>query len=563
MKTSEINSRRRVHLFFTFFMLLSALAFYADGSTITISNSKVTDVTVYRSYAKETRIAKASVLEGQSEIVISNVSAYMDENTVQVTINGNVKLLSVSGRMNYLKDNKAFNKASQLEDSLKLLNKDIAWIHEQETSYKNELQILDNNKILANDKQTLKPADLKELVELYRLKSLDIRKIIFELSQRKESIQVSINKMTSQITELNGNNNKPVKEIVLKVSSKEAVNVTFKLNYIVSNSYWIPVYDIRAKNTTDPMKLECRAKVVQNTGYDWNNVKLTLSTANPSSNNDRPILYPIHVDFMQPDYYNHFSQKINSYDNNIMGSANMMQMPSSVTLSNHSIIGGLQLDQSEQNSISKDIVTIGQSDLSVEYAIEDSQDIDADDKEHIVTVQNIELPAVYNYHTVPKLENAAFLLARIYDWGKYNLLAGEANIFLEDMYVGKSYINPNAVSDTLLISLGRDEKINIKRMKLKDFCSTTTFSHKKKETKAFETIIKNNKNSPIEIEILDQFPISQNKDITVELVEAEGAVKVEEYGKLTWKLKILPGQVQKVKLVYSITHPADKCIVEK
>lgn len=76
---------------------------------------------------------------------------------------------------------------------------------------------------------------------------------------------------------------------------------------------------------------------------------------------------------------------------------------------------------------------------------------------------------------------AYFYLARVTDLGNCNLLAGDATLFFDDMYIGKWSVNPNVSSDTLLISLGRDEKLNIKRVKLNDLCVTKKFSSRKKK----------------------------------------------------------------------------------
>ncbi len=198
----------------------------------------------------------------------------------------------------------------------------------------------------------------------------------------------------------------------------------------------------------------------------------------------------------------------------------------------------------------------------LEYAIETLQDVESDNKEHIVGIQEIVMPAVYSYHTVPKLDMTAYLLARVTDWAKYNLLAGEANIFFDDNYVGKSYLNPNVSSDTLLISLGRDEKISVKRIRLNDYSARKIVSSNIRETKAFETTIKNNKNIPIEIEVLDQYPISRNSQIEVSVDDKEGAQVTEEYGKLIWKIKLQPNESRKLKLVYTIKYPKDKKIRE-
>ncbi|HNG70524.1 MAG TPA: DUF4139 domain-containing protein [Chitinophagales bacterium] len=539
------------HLFFIPSMLMVLFA-----NAININDSKITDVTVFRNYAKETRMASAQIPEGNSEVIISNVSTYLDENSLQIATKGNVKILSVSSKLNYLIDKTKSSQVIKLTDSIEMMNDDVSWWNQQSIAFQDELKLLDENRKLANDKSTFTAAQVKELAELYRNRALELRKYIFDLNKKQKLNNDKIAKLKSQIAVLNGNQNMTVKEIILKINAKSAGLVSFKCSYIVSNAYWTPIYDIRAKNNNSPLQLDCRAKVVQNTGYDWKDVRLTLSTANPSANHNRPVLYPIYVDFFQPDYYE-YKLKTSSYGE----AAQMMNMAAPAKID---IARSTADDEFEEGLKATDNnVTIQEGDMAVEYNIETLQDVESDNKEHIVAIQEIEMPALYAYHTVPKLDMTAYLLARVTDWSKYNLLAGEANIFFDDNYVGKSYLNPNVSADTLLISLGRDEKINIKRVKLNDYSAKKLLSGNIKETKAFETTIKNNKNTSIEIELLDQFPISKNSQIEVTLEEANGATITEEYGKLVWKIKLQANESKKVKLIYTVKYPKDKQIKEK
>jgi uncharacterized protein (TIGR02231 family) len=536
-----------------FFIPMLLIVFNINA--INVNDSKITEVTVFRNYARETRLAGLSIPEGNSEIIISNVSVYLDENSLQVATKGIVKILSVSSRLNYLTDKIKSAQIIKLNDSVEILNDEMSWMNQQILAFQDELKILDDNRKLSNDKTTFTAVQVKELADLYRNRSVELRKFIFDLSKKQKSANEKIARLNSQIAELNGKQKSAVKEIVLKVNAKQAGQVTFKCTYLVTNAYWTPIYDIRAKNVNAPLQLDCRAKVVQNTGYDWKDVKLTLSTANPSANHDRPILYPIYVDFFQPDYYQYRMKKQNAPAMQMMekGASNMAYI-SGETSNDEAFVDGLK---AEDNN-----VTIQEGEMAVEYNIETLQDVESDNKEHIVGIQEIEMPALYSYHTVPKLDMTAYLLARVTDWAKYNLLAGEANIFFDDNYVGKSYLNPNVSSDTLLISLGRDEKISVKRMKLNDFTAKKLLSGNIKETKAFETTIKNNKNTVIEIELLDQYPVSRNAQIEVRLDEADGATVTEEYGKLVWKIKLQPNESKKIKLVYTIKYPKEKQVKE-
>jgi len=534
---------------------------------ILIKNSTVTDVTIYRSYAKETRLGSASIPQGNSEVIITNITSAIDENSIQVGCKNNVKILSVSSRLNYLPDETTPNpfKIKNWQDSVKLLDKKSRYTTQQKDGYEAELNVLNTNNKLAGDSQRLKPSLLKELLELNRIKQAELKKLIFDANEEYNDMRNTMALLQNQINQSDGQiQGKPIREIVLKVNSKTEVNTQFRISYLVTSASWTPTYEIRCESVAKPLLLSCRAKIIQNSGFDWKNVHIKLSTANPTQNHNRPVLYPIYVDFMQPDYYSNRMQaesKKSGYKN--MMNEKAPEAPPSVQMmsgaqeayNDKDFVNGLKVDENA--------VTISEGEMMVEYTIEQDQDIESDGQEHVVAIQELTISAQYNYHSVPKLDNAVFLLARISDWGKYNLLAGDATLFFEDMYVGKSYINPNVSADTLLISLGRDEKININRTRLNDLCTTKKFSNKKRETKAFETVVKNNKNIPIEIEILDQYPVSRNSEIEVSLEEGSGAEITKEYGKMLWRIKLQPGESKKIKTVYSIKFPDDKMVAEK
>ena len=140
-------------------------------------------------------------------------------------------------------------------------------------------------------------------------------------------------------------------------------------------------------------------------------------------------------------------------------------------------------------------------------------------------MKDLKLPATYKYYAVPKVEKEAFLLAEISEYSKFNLLPGEANIIFEGIYVGKTMINPNQTSDTLNLSMGRDKKIAIKREKIADKSGTKFLSGYKEQMFTYDITVKNNKKEAIEMLLKDQYPISTDKEITIELLD-NGKAKV-------------------------------------
>ncbi|MBC7643234.1 MAG: DUF4139 domain-containing protein, partial [Flavobacterium sp.] len=194
------------------------------------------------------------------------------------------------------------------------------------------------------------------------------------------------------------------------------------------------------------------------------------------------------------------------------------------------------------------------------FDIDIPYDILSNGKAHSVALKEIKLPASYKYYAAPRIEKEAFLMAEINDYSKYNLLQGEANIIFEGMYVGKTNINPNQVADTLSLSMGRDKKISIKREKVVDKSGTKFLSTKKEQTFTFDITIRNNKKETIEMLLKDQYPLSTDKEIEIELLQNDNAKINTETGILTWTLSLKPQETKKIRISYKVKYPKDKII---
>ena len=151
-------------------------------------------------------------------------------------------------------------------------------------------------------------------------------------------------------------------------------------------------------------------------------------------------------------------------------------------------------------------------------------------------------------------------MAEINEYSKYNLLPGEANIIFEGLYVGKTVINPNQTSDTLNLSMGRDKKISIKREKVVDKSGTRFLSSKKEQTFTYDITVRNNKKEAADILLKDQYPLSTDKEIEIELLESSNAKVNKETGILTWSLKLNTGETEKIRISYKVKCPKDKTI---
>lgn len=198
---------------------------------------------------------------------------------------------------------------------------------------------------------------------------------------------------------------------------------------------------------------------------------------------------------------------------------------------------------------------------SIEFKIKTPYTVNSDNKNYTVDMIVYQVPAMYQYFSIPKIDKDAFLLANIINWEQYNLLEGEANIFFEGTYIGKSLLDVRSASDTLQLSLGRDKNVSIKRVKIKDHSSRQFIGTKKEETRTWRTTVKNNKSQAINLIVLDQVPVSNHEDIEVELVSFSKGIHQKETGEIKWELTIDPSANKEFELKYSVKYPKSKDLI--
>jgi hypothetical protein len=198
---------------------------------------------------------------------------------------------------------------------------------------------------------------------------------------------------------------------------------------------------------------------------------------------------------------------------------------------------------------------------SVEFEIKTPYTIPSDGKNLTIEIDKYSLPANYQYFCTPKIDKNAYLIARILDWEKYNLLEGEANVFFEDTYTGKTLLDVRYMSDTLTISLGRDKGVSIKRDIQKQFTTKQFLGTKKEETKSWLISIKNNKQQNISISLFDQIPVSAIEDIEVNPINISNGKLDPEKGMIKWEFQLKPTEKKDIDLKYSVKYPKFRTLI--
>jgi len=198
---------------------------------------------------------------------------------------------------------------------------------------------------------------------------------------------------------------------------------------------------------------------------------------------------------------------------------------------------------------------------SVNFEIKMPYTILSNNKSYAIDMTQYNLESDYQYFSIPKIEKDAFLVASIQNWEKYNLLEGEANIFFEDTFIGKTILDTRFVSDNLKISLGRDKNVSVNREKISEFTFKKFIGSKKEVIRDWKITVKNNKSQKINLLVLDQVPVSTLDEIKVEILEISKGKLNSKTGEVKWSINLNSKEQKVFELKYLVKHPKNKNLI--
>ncbi|RME15083.1 MAG: mucoidy inhibitor MuiA family protein, partial [Bacteroidetes bacterium] len=413
-----------------------------------------------------------------------------------------------------------------------------------------EENLILSNKNIGGQNTGVSAAELEKIATLYRTKLTEIRTKKSTLLPDIKKLNEKIQNIQNQLNELHAQKNKPTGEIIIHLYANENINnAQLEIEYVCNGVRWYPEYEIRVNELNKPLQFLMKAQITQNTGIDWENVSLTLSSSAPNLNHNKPELQPWYL------YFQNIPQIKETYK------SKMHRINDAAPLSDEKSLAA----QEEAPSL-KEAPTLPEYTLAYEkyttqeYQIPIALNIPSGSKPARIDVYTFTADAKFSYYSAPKITEHAYLIADIRDWEKYNFMSGPLFIFIENTYIGQSEINPEITRDTFQVSLGIDQNISVKRQMIKKFNEKKIIGNARKEIRAYEISVKNKKSIPVEITIEDQIPLTSVQEIEVELLESSDAGYDKTTGKLSWKLILQPGEEKKLPFKYSVKYPKDKII---
>ncbi|MCO6162491.1 DUF4139 domain-containing protein [Flavobacterium sp. NRK F7] len=604
--------------------LLATMAMFSQTKTKKV-NSKIEKVIVFSQGAQVSRSANATFDSGKTELVFQGISPKIDKQSLQVKGKGRFTILSVIHQNNFLNTQQHRAEISKLETEKKEWELKKTTETNILSILKNEEGILSKNQVVGGTNSGLKTTDLREAVEFHRQRLIDLVKQKTEIEQKIMGIDTTLVKLDKQLKALNQSDENATSDIVVTVSATNAVaNASFDIDYYVLDAGWYSNYDLRVEDVNSPINLLLKANIFQSSGEDWKDVNMSISSGNPTESGVAPTITPWYLDLNQrrkqstvqtfgqlvgntisgtvsdyigplaganvvvrgtsigttTDFNGNYTLKVPSVNSELVftyvgmeekivpANSNVINvvLDQSVALLEAVVVTGYSSRRSrkkykeEDSSIPME-TTVAYQPTTISYEIKDPYTVLSDGKVYTAEIKTFNLPAKYQYLSIPKLDASAYLTAKITDWQDLNLFDGELNLFFEGAYLGKSLLDLQNASDTLEVSLGKDKGISVSRKQLKEFKAKQFLSSYKTESRAFEISIKNNKPYPIDIVVMDQLPISNTKEITVQEEEYKEGTLAEETKIITWKVELPSKNEKKLTIKYKVKSPKNASLI--
>jgi uncharacterized protein (TIGR02231 family) len=556
------------YFLFITLLLVPVLSFAADLKRIPAS-SRITAVTVYPDRALTTRSASLNLKPGSYLVTFDGLPALIQDDSIRVEGKGSAGV-TIGG----LEVKRAFleqsgeKRAKELDEEIRGLEQRSDTLDAKKEGLTSQKAFLESIRVAWGDRISKElaigrpiSAELQDAAGFVGAGVTKVEQQTLDIEIEKKNIKDKIDSLRRQQDESAGSSRKETKIVEVMIDVAREGNLTLDLATVIPRAGWVPSYDVRLAADAKSAELTFRAMVRQQTGEDWNNVDLTLSTARPAAGGAPPELYPWHISFLrpQPPMEEPVAAAAEGYSG--PDSFGFVRKRGGRALAPGDVVGGKAAKKAFAPApapAALETAQINDEQSSVAFHIPRPLDIPSDGSQHGSVVAIEQLPVTMEFMAVPKFSPLVFLKSEIVNRAAYPLLPGKVNTFTGNTYTGSSQLKKVAAGEKFDLFFGPDDQVTVKREELKQHKEAGIFGNNHVSYR-YRIELNNFHKEPLMVTLRDQLPLAGDEEIKVSLDDA--SIKPDELGtdgRVTWMTPLMAGEKKELTFGILIEYPKDR-----
>lgn len=521
------------------------------------AQATISAVTVYQDRAQVTRSATVALKPGSQIIAVEGLPVLLQDDSVRVDAKGTARatITGIEVKRSFLSQT-ADKRVKEIEAELKQLERKLGGLDARKAGLLAQKGFVDSIKVawgerisqqLAIGKPTT--AELNEAMGFVGSNTVKVEDQQRDIEQEKQVIKEQMDALKRKRQEATGSYRKESKTVEVAVETAKEGKLTLDLSGVVNQATWEPGYDVRLAQDGASAELTYRAQVRQQTGEDWNNVPLTLSTARPASGGAPPTLYPWRISFYRP---------------------MPMAMPAAAPMRSYKKAAKPMMAENMKADMAMEeeapapepaafqTAQAAAEGTSIAFKIPKPVDIPSDNTRHSTVISLEKLPVSTEYGTVPKLSPVAYLTAELVNKAGWPLMPGTVKIFSGNTFVGSAEMKQVASGEKFTLPFGSDDQITVKREELKQHKEAGMFGKNRMGYRSTITVSNFRKEAQT-ISVKDQLPLAGDSEIKISLEEATlPPTEKKDDGTLIWKMKLAAGEKKVISYEIVVEYPKDR-----
>ncbi|MCX7594358.1 MAG: mucoidy inhibitor MuiA family protein [Fischerella sp.] len=512
--------------------------------------SQIVAVTVYSDKALVTRRGIVSLTGHEKELVISPLPDVMEPESVRVSGKG-----KVAARLLEVKCDRIFStepvaaKVTQLTQQTQQLAAE--WQHLQaqldalglQSSFIQGLRDKTEEQFsIGLARKSLSLSETLDFLNFLGSQYSEYAIATTECKIRQQELEKQLQTLRQQLQSIQTPHPQESYSLSVGIESTGTGEFELEISYLVSRASWTPSYDLHVSSTSNFLNLCCWAKVTQSTGEDWLGVALILSTAKPGLGTLPPKLEPWYIDV--PSFRKKRHMLAAPVQPSAPEAAAAVPSPASESLDEGYI---------EAETV---VAEVSREGSVVTFKLNGSGNIPGDGAPHKTTIFNDDFPCSFDYVAIPRLVSFAYLQAKIRNSANgATLLAGKANIFRDNIFVGTTQLENIAPGQEFKVNLGIDEGLKIERDLVERHVDKKLIGNTRRVTFAYRLIVTNLLDREADLKLIEQLPVSRNEQIKVRLIRSNPQIQLGEMGILEWDIILSAQAKQEIYYQFVVEHP--------